>query len=195
MNKVSDLANMARSLVGFDEDAIIQMILDPMPPHAKMYLLRLQTLIKFCSCLAYRAVVRWWLSRRGGQWIYVDICERPFIVIPKIPGSECQSQPTVVIWLVPVKKIVRLDFREGLVWLDVMRIDFADNIFYPLHVTLVGQKEFLRVTQLLEKRFGTMLEPLNMNIFMFLVQVNNPSKPSQIWVRNCKKCTTMPYQK
>jgi hypothetical protein len=90
---------------------------------------------------------------------------------------------------------MRFDACKGLVWLDVMCIDLANDMSQRLRITLVDQEQFLGVTQLLEDRLGAVLEPLNMDSLVHLVHVYDLSKPDQHLDENLRERTMMLYQK
>lgn len=68
--------------------------------------------------------------------------------------------------LLPVEIVMQPDICKGFIGLDVSCIDFANNKSQRLRITLVDEKQFLRVAQLLQDRLGAVLEPLHMNCVM-----------------------------
>lgn len=129
MDKFDDLANVTWPFICLDQDTIIQMILHAMPSYTKMYFCRLRTFIKLFSYLAYGTIIRWQFSCGGGQCIHVDIRECSVAVIPQVPRLHRQNRLTAAVRLIPVKVVMWSDVCEGLIGLDVMCINFADDMF------------------------------------------------------------------
>lgn len=90
---------------------------------------------------------------------------------------------------------MRLDVCEGLIGLDVMYIDFADDMFQRLCIACVGQKQFLGVTQLLKDRLGAMLVPLDVNSLVHFVHIHDLAEPDPNLNDKVARTCDMLYQK